>query len=60
MLTIKITNNHDSNSVEMIIDEDLNTKRSFEIQKFLKSLGNQIVERGIKNDVKKYLKKEKK
>lgn len=60
MLTIKITNNHDSSSVEMIIDEDLNTKRSFEIQKILKSLGNQIVERGIKNDVKKYLKKEKK
>ena len=57
MLTIKIISNHGTDSVEMIIDENLSAKRCFEIQEILKSLGSQIVERGIKNDVKKYLKK---
>ena len=37
-----------------------NRLKQIEIQKILKRIGNEIVERGIKNDVKKYIEKGKK
>ena len=56
-MTIKIQIQNNESLVEIILDRDFNTKKAFEIQKILKRIGNQIVERGIKNDVKKYIKK---
>ncbi len=56
-MTIKIQIQNNESLVEIILDRDVNTKKAFEIQKILKRIGNQIVERGIKNDVKKYIKK---
>ena len=37
------------------IDETLTAKKSFELSKLLKIIAKEVVERGIKNDVKKYL-----
>ncbi len=59
-MTIKIQIQNNESLVEIILDRDVNTKKAFEIQKILKRIGNQIVERGIKNDVKKYIEKGKK
>ena len=54
-MTIKIQIQNNESLVEIILDRDVNTKKAFEIQKILKRIGNEIVERGIKNDVKKYI-----
>ena len=59
-MTIKIQIQNNESLVEIILDRDVNTKKAFEIQKILKRIGNEIVERGIKNDVKKYIEKGKK
>ena len=56
-MTIKIQIQNNESLVEIILDRDVNAKKAFEIQKILKRIGNQIVERGIKNDVKKYIEK---
>ena len=56
-MTFKIQIHYNESLVEIILDRDVNAKKAFEIQKILKRIGNQIVERGIKNDVKKYIKK---
>ena len=58
-MTIKIQIQNNESLVEIILDRDVNAKKAFEIQKILKRIGNEIVERGIKNDVKNILKKEK-
>ena len=59
-MTIKIQIQNNESLVEIILDRDVNAKQAFEIQKILKRIGNEIVERGIKNDVKKYIEKGKK
>ena len=56
-MTIKIQIQNNESLVEIILDRDVNAKKAFEIQKILKRIGNEIVERGIKNDLKKYIKK---
>ena len=53
-MTVHITNNNGT-SVEIKIDETLTAKKSFELSKLLKIIAKEVVERGIKNDVKKYL-----
>ncbi len=53
-MTIKIQIEHNQTSVEIVIDKNVNAKKAFEIQRVLKKIGNQVVECGIKNDVKKY------
>ena len=53
-MTVHITNNNGT-SVEIKIDETLTAKKSFELSKLLKVIAKEVVERGIKNDVKKYL-----
>ena len=57
MLTIKIEIINNESLIEMHLDKNLSAKKCFEIQRKLKSIGDEIVERGIKNDVKKYFKK---
>ena len=42
-------------SVEIKIDETLSAKKGFKIKKILNLIAKEVVERGIKNDVKKYL-----
>ena len=59
-MTIKIQIQINESLVEIKLDKDVNAKKAFEIQKILKQVSNQIVERGIKNDVKKYIEKGKK
>ena len=59
-MTIKIQIQNNESLVEIILDRDVNAKKAFEIQKILKRIGNEIDERGIKNDVKKYIEKGKK
>ena len=52
-MTVHITKN--GTSVEIKIDETLTAKKGFEISQLLKLIAKEVVERGIKNDVKKYL-----
>ena len=59
-MTIKIQIQNNESLVEIILDRDVNAKKAFEIQKILKRIGNQIVERGIKKKEKKYIEKGKK
>lgn len=42
------------------IDETITAKKGFEISQLLKLIAKEVVERGIKNDVKKYSSKDKK
>ena len=56
-MKIKIQIEHEQTSVEILLDKNINAKKAFEIQKILKKIGNQVVECGIKNDVKKYFEK---
>ena len=53
-MTVHITNINGT-SVEIKSDETLTAKKSFELSKLLKVIAKEVVERGIKNDVKKYL-----
>ena len=53
-MTVHISNNNGA-WVEIKIDETLTAKKSFELSKLLKIIAKEVVERGIKNDVKKYL-----
>ena len=50
-MTIKIQIQNNESLVEIILDRDVNAKKAFEIQKILKRIGSQIVEREIKKDV---------
>ena len=53
-MTVHITNKNGT-SVEIKIDETLSAEKGFKIEKILNLIAKEVVERGIKNDVKKYL-----